>query len=193
MTDCLNIIRHMQAMVDNLLALARLEGGQSTLRPEAIHLAELLEVIWQPLAHRARERGITNTKQVPSDLVCTSDRDILIIVFTNLLTNAAEYTDDGGRIEVTATQAGGSIELAIANTGSRLSEEEERHVFDRFWRGDASRTGTGTHCGLGLALVQRAVASLGGTVVASVGDSIFTVRVTLPAAPAKATPSILSA
>jgi signal transduction histidine kinase len=181
MTDCLSIIGHMQAMADTLLALARLEGGQKTLRPEAIRLAGLFEDIWRPFADRVRERGIADVWHVPPELVCTSDRDILIMIVTNLLANAAVYTNDGGRIEVTAGQAGASIELKFANTGSRLSDEDARHVFDRFWRGDASRTDTGIHGGLGLALVRRAVALLGGKVDASVGGDVFTVRVTLPA------------
>jgi len=179
--DTLDIVRHMQAMVDNLLALARLEAGQVTLRPEAVGLAELLDTCWRPLAEAVRARGITYTTGVPADLACTADRASLSLVLANLLANAAEYANDGGRIEVAGGWAAGRVELAISNTGCRLSEEQASHVFERFWRGDSARTGTGVHCGLGLALVQRMVVALGGTVSAGVSDGVFTIRLVLPA------------
>jgi two-component system OmpR family sensor kinase len=58
------------------------------------------------------------------------------------------------------------------------------HVFERFWRGDSARAATGVHCGLGLALVQRAVTAFGGTVDVGVAGGLFAVRVRLPAAKA---------
>ena len=54
-------------------------------------------------------------------------------------------------------------------------------MFERFWRGDTSRAGTGVHFGLGLALAQRVVESLGGTAAASAAGGTFTIRLTLPA------------
>jgi two-component system sensor histidine kinase QseC len=182
MTECLDIVGHMQTMVDNLLALARLEGRQTALRFETLLLGELIEAIWRPMSVTARRRGIAVKTDLPADLACHADRDILAMTLTNLLANASEYTDDGGRIEVIARRQGESVELALANTGCRLSAEDARHVFERFWRADPSRTDTGLHCGLGLVLVQRAVTSLGGTVAAGVADGVFTVRLVLPAA-----------
>jgi signal transduction histidine kinase len=73
-----------------------------------------------------------------------------------------------------------SLSISVANTGCRLSEEEARHVFERFWRGDAARTDTGVHCGLGLALVQRATTALHGTVAATVTDGTFSVHLAIP-------------
>lgn len=183
MSDCLEIIGRMQSMVDNLLALARLEGGQMMIRPEAVCLGELVETTWRSLADQARKRGIADERHVSPDLACVADRDIMIMILTNLLGNAAEYTNDGGRIEIVARRAGETVELVIANSGCNISEEDVQQVFERFWRGDSSRTGTGIHCGLGLALVQRAVASLGGAVTAGVNDGTFTVRLTFPAPP----------
>jgi two-component system heavy metal sensor histidine kinase CusS len=183
MTECLHIIRHMQEMVDNLLTLARLEGGQTALRIEPVIVGELLQATLRPFADKARSRGIAIESRVSGGLVCTTDHNSLAMIFTILLANAAEYTNDGGRIEIVARRLGASVELTIANTGCRLSQEEARHVFERFWRGDASRTGTGIHCGLGLPLVHRAAASIGGTVTADVDDGMFTVRLMLPAVP----------
>ena len=170
-------------MVDNLLTLARLEGGQTALHIETIRVSQLIESASQPLTDKARARGITVENLVSKDLTCGVDRDTLTMIFMTLFANAAEYTNDSGHVEVAAKQLGKSIELTIANTGCLLSQDEVRHVFERFWRGDASRSDTGIHCGLGLALVRRATASIGGTATASVADGTFTVRLILPATP----------
>ena len=76
------------------------------------------------------------------------------MVLSNLLANASEYTNDGGRIRVEAHFIGEQVELTIANTGCSLTPEQIAQVFDCFWRGDSSRQDAGVHCGLGLALVQ---------------------------------------
>jgi signal transduction histidine kinase len=184
MTECLDIIRHMQAMIDNLLALARLDGGQTTLDPNTVLLCEAIEIAFRPLADKAQERGIKVNNLVPADLACTADRDNLVVTLTVLLTNAVEYTNDDGWIEIAAKQAGESVELTVANSGCALSEDEARQVFDRFWRGDAARTNTGIHCGLGLAIAKRIVTSLGGTITASVNGETLIMRILFPVLPA---------
>ena len=186
-SDCLEIVRRMQAMVDNLFALARMESGQTAFDPRALDLQELVEAAWSPVAERIQQRGITATKRIPAGLACTADRDIMRTILSNILDNAAEYTNDAGHIKVEGTRDGGSVILTIENTGCRLSETAAHQVFDRFWRGDSSRAETGLHCGLGLALVQRAVSSLGGIVTAEAKEGVFSVHVALPASPACAT------
>jgi signal transduction histidine kinase len=100
------------------------------------------------------------------------------MILSNLFANAAEYADEGGRFEIAADRSPAAVTLRVANTGCRLSCGDAEHVFERFWRGDSSRSDTGIHSGLGLALVQRAVAALGGEVSASVNDGAFSVCLT---------------
>ena len=89
--------------------------------------------------------------------------------------------DDGGSIWATGRTADVAIELTLANTGCKLSREDVSHVFGSFWRGDSSRAETGVRCGLGLALVQRLVRALGGSVSATVDDNgVFAVQIKLP-------------
>jgi heavy metal sensor kinase len=182
--ESLQIVDHMQAIASDLLTLARLEGGQVPLRPEPVPLRQEIERLWRPLARTAEARAVRFEVHVPADLAAAADGELLALVVSNLLANAAEYADSGGRIEVSGCADDGKAALVFSNTGCRLSAEDVRHVFERFWRGDASRA-AGVHCGLGLALVQRAVAVLGGEVSAEVTpDGVFTVRLTLlPAAP----------
>jgi two-component system sensor histidine kinase QseC len=179
--DCREIARQTHGMTENLLALARFEGGQVTLRPEPVRLAELVETLWRPHAPQAQARKITFEIDVPPDLACNTDREILAIVLANLLANAAEYTNDGGRIAVAGRTRDADVQLTFRNTGCTLAAADVSRVLDRFWRGDSARAATGTHCGLGLSLVDRAVQALGGSITVEADGGLFVAAVTLPA------------
>ena len=183
LSDCLKIAERMGAMVECLLILSRLETQQMTLSRERIGLATLIESCRQGISEKARARSLSCENTVGDELACTSDREYLAVVFANLLDNAVEYADEGGRIEISGRQAGHLVEVAVANTGCDLTGEQVSHVFDRFWRADKARSEAGVHCGLGLSLVHRAVEALGGAATATVdADGTFRVTVSLPTA-----------
>ncbi len=184
LSDCLAISKNMQRMMDNLLALARLDARQMTFHCDRIQLAEAVNSCWRPFAARALQRGIAFENSIPAEMTCQSDRECLSIVLANLLDNAVEYTNQSGQIWTTARHMDDSVQITVANTGCRLTEEEISQVFDCFWRADSSRTETGVHCGLGLALVHKIIKALGGHATASAQNTgIFTVQLTLPVTP----------
>jgi two-component system, OmpR family, heavy metal sensor histidine kinase CusS len=180
--ECLEITRAMESLVNTLLRLARTDFDPTLFRRERITLVDLANTCWQLCSNKASQRGLTFESTLPVDLTCTSDPDGLRLVFSNLFDNAVDYTEDGGRIDVTGHRTDNTVEIRIANTGCQLSSEQVDQVFDAFWRADASRTDTGVHFGLGLSLVRRTVLALGGTVTAEVDPSgVFAVRLVLPA------------
>jgi signal transduction histidine kinase len=184
--DCLEITQGMQSVVNRLLMLARLDARQISFKREPVRLAELVNSCWRPFADRGQERQIVFENCIPTETTCQSDPEHLSMVFSNLLDNAVEYADAGGRIWTTAHRTEGSAEITVSNTGCRLPPEQVSHVFDFFWRGDSSRPDTGAHCGLGLALVQRLVMALGGNTTAELQEGgVFTMRLILPITPWK--------
>ncbi len=122
---------------------------------------------------------------LPERATITSAREQLRIVIGNIIDNAVRYTPVGGALSITcAVDADGlAIELINATDGTLL---DASRVFEPFWRGDSARSG-GTHCGLGLALVQRLVRCLGGSAAAEVTATPprFRIRIRLPG-PARA-------
>ena len=101
------------------------------------------------------------------------------MVITNLLDNAVTYAPVGSVITVVVDAVGDRIRLTIANPSDGTLTDTSA-VFEPFWRGDTART-AGLHCGLGLALVQRLVVLMGGTVRAELdGERSFVITVTLP-------------
>jgi signal transduction histidine kinase len=179
--DVRGIARQMRSMIENLLTLARLDAGQAPLPQEPIELCAMVARAWRSCEPTATARGLTFHNDVPQDFRCSVERTALVIVLSNLLENAVQYTDEGGQIWVTARCSDGVTELAVANSGCTLTGEQVNRVFDRFWRSDASRKETSLHVGLGLSLAQRIAQSWEGTATATVDRAgIFRIHVAWP-------------
>ncbi len=176
LSDCLDVCLPMQTMVDNLLALARADAGQLELLVEPVDLDELLKESWAPFDARAAEHRLRVEWAVDSAAALRTDRGTLRLILQNLLGNAVAYADPGGLVRIESHERDGRLELIVANSGSKLTPEQAAHVFERFWRGDAARTDVGLHCGLGLALCQKLMGLLAGSIsVESAVGGMFTV------------------
>ncbi len=181
LSDCLAIASGMQAMVNNLLALARIETQSVTFRRDTINLADMVTSCWRPFSARAADKKLTFQNRLPAALTCSSDPDHLSMAVSNLLDNAVEYADHRGLVSVDGRKTNGSIEITFANTGCRLTTDQLPQAFDCFWRNDPARTNTANHCGLGLPLVKKIVTALGGRASAELqSDGMFSIRITLP-------------
>lgn len=179
--QCLGVTRSMHAMVDSLLVLARADAGSLAVSSKSFDLEALVEESWRSFAQRAARR---NLRFVPTGAlagqICT-DREKLRQVLHNLFDNAVSYADDGGQIEISASATDEAISMTFSNTGSRLTQDEADRACERFWRGDAARTETGAHCGLGLSIVRELVALMRGQIrVRSSLGGQFIVEITLP-------------
>jgi signal transduction histidine kinase len=146
LADAHTVTLQLGALVDNLLMLARLDAGQLPVTPSEVDLRELVDECWKPHAATAAARGLTFRNRIDASAIV--DREKLRVILGNLLANAAEYTEAGGWIEVNAQ---GAL-IAVSDSGPALPDVTK--IFDRLWRGDVSRTGTGVHCGIGLALAK---------------------------------------
>ena len=178
---CLAIVVEMQGMVDNLLALARFESGQTAVERRPFALDDLARECWAPFAARAAERELAVARRL-EDASALGDAEKLRIVLRNLFANAVEHCDARGSIEIETGAAGRRTTLRVANSGCAIAPEEAALVFDRFWRGDAARSGGGAHCGLGLSLSREIVQRVGGSIEARVEQGgRFVVELSLPA------------
>lgn len=155
----------LRKMADQLLMLSSLEQG-NRLPPVPTDLAPLLYELSEEMMpiFRAREQKLI--LEVPSHLpkVLVNAEQVRIIV-RNLLDNAAKYTQNGGQIEMKAEAQEGHLVIAVQDNGPGISDETLPHIFERFYRGDRSRSRTAeSGSGLGLALVKELVTINGGTI-----------------------------
>jgi signal transduction histidine kinase len=140
-----------------LLTLARAHAGQERPRAELVEVSALLEEIALDVNPTP---GVTVTVEAPPDVDALVNPDLLEQVIRNLADNAAKHTRSG-RIVLRAYTVGRNVRVEVEDTGVGMSAETQRHVFDRFYRGQ-DRDAEGF--GLGLAIVRQAVRSLGGRV-----------------------------
>lgn len=177
--SCLEIAEGMGRLVNTLLALSRLESEQISLDIQSINLTGMIDDCRGVFADKVNDKKLTFENLVGDDVCCACDKDHLRMIVSNILDNAVEYCDGGGSIRVEAEMIGDSIILLVSNPCCGFCDEDVSRVFDFFWRGDAARTDTGMHCGIGLAVVRKVSEVLGVKVEAGVRDGIFTIGLTL--------------
>ena len=165
----------LRGMADDLLHLARGEAHQPAVR-DAVDLTTLLQDVTDSLTPLAEAKGLSIACEAPHQLIVRGDSDSLIRLFVNLLDNAIKYTERGGII-VRTIIVNDHTEVIIADTGIGIAADQLPRLFDRFYRGETSRTTHGT--GLGLAIARDIVRAHGGGIeVQSVigAGTTFTVR-----------------
>jgi two-component system, NtrC family, sensor histidine kinase KinB len=173
-------------IVENLLNLARFEQGRRQLDFEPNDPAEILRTAADIVRSRAHDKGIDLVVDAVVGLPRIAvDPVRLQTALNNLLDNAIEHTDRGGRVTLQAETHQGSVVLTVADNGHGIPPEALPHVFEKFFRvpGRSRREGTG----LGLAIVHEIVVAHGGTIecISPPGQGT-TFRMTLPAAEAAA-------
>jgi two-component system OmpR family sensor kinase len=152
----------MSLLVEDLLLLARLDEGRP-LEREAVDLAAVVAEAVETARTLEPERPI-ELEAVPA--VVTGDRDRLRQIVDNLLANVRAHTPEGAPVSVTVSRANGTAEIAVADSGPGLGDEQSTQVFERFYRADSSRARASGGVGLGLSIVTAVAEAHGGTVSA---------------------------
>ncbi len=169
----------MSRLVEDLLLLARSDQGAPP-ELEAVDIGELIEDAVEGARAAYPHRRID--AEAPAAPTVQADRDQLLRVLRNLITNAAVHTSDAGPIRVSGQLEGDELVLRVADAGPGLPADEAPHVFERFWRADKARTRARGGSGLGLAIVASIVQAHRGTVrFDSTVERGSTVTVRLPA------------
>jgi two-component system sensor histidine kinase BaeS len=160
----------LERIVGDLLDLARLESGGLTLSCGAVPAAQLFRRVADRHERDMIEKQVTLETSVAPDLAdvwCDPAR--LEQALQNLVANALRHTPEGGQIALEAERAGEGVRLVVRDTGPGIPEDHLPHIFDRFYKTDASRTDpySKSGSGLGLSIVKAIVERHGGTVGAA--------------------------
>ncbi len=160
--------RRMARLVDDLLDVSRITRGAIELREETVRVAALVDRAVEQVRPLLEERGHRLKLDLPETPVSLrGDPTRLEQVLSNLLINAAKYTDVGGRISVTVRRDGADVLISVRDNGVGMSAELKDRVFDLFVQSPESGVRAPGGLGVGLTLVRRLVELHGGSVEAS--------------------------
>jgi len=175
---CQRAAQRMRRLIESLLELARLDAGQETMKRMRFDVTQVVRDCAELIRPLADERHVKIHFDSPK-LDCEGDPERIAQVITNLLTNAINYNREQGEVRVAIERKDGASVLTVSDSGQGITPEDLPHIFDRFYRGDTSRTNSSGSSGLGLAITKAIVEAHGGTIEVSseVGKgTTFTVR-----------------
>jgi len=149
-------INRLSRLVEDLLELSKLDAKQIKPKPEQFSISELTQDVVLKFKPKAEKQNIMIRTDFPKGIP-TVEADIGMIerALSNLLENALIYTQEKGKVSVEIKDKESKVSVKVSDNGQGISEMDLPHVFDRFYRGDKSRTSEGT--GLGLAITKKII------------------------------------
>jgi len=159
----------MSQLINSLLDLARLDITDDIKQVDDVDVSKTVSDVYESVKQLASKRGLKLTKKLAKVTVRSDELKIRQILMV-LLENAIKYTDDDGKIMVTAEDSGKQVVISVANTHAEKIDADK--LFDRFYRADSSRTSDGH--GLGLSIAQALAGSIDGTIDAKQADETVT-------------------
>jgi histidine kinase len=169
---------HMEAdrlnrLVDDLQELSRVEAHAYELDIRPLDVSTLMQTVTKRLAPQFETRGVVLEVELPPDLPrVLADEDRIVQVLTNVTGNALQHTPENGEVIIAAKQINGEVQISVHDTGIGISREHLPHIFDRFYRVDASRSRSrraGGGSGIGLTIARALVEAHGTRIWAESG------------------------
>lgn len=160
-------VQRMSALVDDILVISRMDHKHNNAQAVKVD-TKLLDVInmivtrLQPLAQKASV-SITISEKIP-ETHFVFNQELLITALSNIIKNAIVYNKPGGTVLVDIRQEKNKLSIIVSDSGVGISVEDQKRIFDRFYRVDKSRTRQTGGNGLGLSIAQSAIKELGGTI-----------------------------
>ena len=160
-------VNQMVRLIDDLLDISRITNGKLLLRRERVSVAVVLDVAVEATATLIGQRAhALIVVPIVDPMHLDGDPTRLVQIFTNLLTNAAKYTETGGIITVTAVRDGADVVVSVADSGIGIPSHMTRQIFEMFSQVDRTLEKTTGGLGIGLALGKGLVEMHGGTIEA---------------------------
>ena len=154
-------ISHLNALLEDFLSLGRLEEGKTVIQESAFNLDELITGIIEELEPFKKSGQVVKFKHA-GNTVITTDKKLLKNIIINLLNNAFKFSDENKIISIKSVVEKNKIIISIKDEGIGISSEDQKHLFESFYRGKNAQNIQGT--GLGLHIVKRYIRLLNGDI-----------------------------
>ena len=167
--------KRLADLTNTLVMLSRMEEGQNSFRKIEFPLSDMVEEVCHTFQAPAKIQEKSLTSTIEPMISMKGDEKAIRGLITILLDNAVKYTNINGQISVTLEKKKNRICLSVFNTTEFISKEQIPHLFDRFYRTDASRNSSKGGSGIGLSIVKKIMEDHGGKVWATSKENIGTV------------------
>ncbi len=153
----------LAALINDLLDVEKIEAGKMQIRQEPVDVAVILREVVATFRLEAERKGLGFREEIADRLVVTGDRDRLIQVFANLVSNAIKYTSHG-EVGVRASRRDGRVAVVVHDTGIGIAAEDRPQLFTKFFRSSDTAVRDAGGTGLGLVIVKGIVERHGGSI-----------------------------
>ena len=153
--SCQEEVDRLNSVVEDLLLMTRIDGNAWSVKLQTVDLAEVLSDVTPALQSLAEKSGHRCTIAVPAPLWVRGYETLLFRLIFNLGENAVKYTPAGGTIDINLKSSDGTAILEVDDNGPGIPADQQELIYERLYRGDAAREGSGS--GLGLALVRSII------------------------------------
>jgi signal transduction histidine kinase len=152
-------------MVNDMLDISRIESGNMRFRKEMLDIGEIINSAIETMKKQSEEKKINITTDIPIDLLkINADKDKLIQVFINLLSNALKFTPNGGNVEIKVFESEKYIEVCVKDDGIGIPPDKINKIFNKFYQIDNTSARPYGGSGLGLAITKSIMEGHGGTI-----------------------------
>jgi PAS domain S-box-containing protein len=160
-----NNAERLVALVNDLLDISRIESGRIRLKREPVDLRQVVDAVTATMQQKLQEKNQTLTVDIAPDAAeVMGDRDKLVQVLTNYVSNAYKYSPEGASIRIEITRQDDHARVAVIDNGFGISQEAQEQLFTKFYRVDTSLTSAIGGTGLGLSIVKQIIETMGGEV-----------------------------
>ena len=161
----LNESDRMTHIVQDLLTLSRFDSGRSELKLAPFSFPQAVHDVYDAILMEAQRHGHTVTLDMPDGLPeIVGDRERILQVMMNVVSNSIKYTPDGGKIRISAGQWPGKVWMEVADNGIGIPAEDRDRIFERFYRVDKARSRESGGTGLGLSIAKEIIDRHEGTI-----------------------------
>lgn len=164
LNSCYEEVVRLSKLVKNLEQLNRLENDMPAIEKSLFNLGSLVSSLVESFKPMLLEKDLSIITMIEPDVEITADRDKISQIVINLLSNAHKYTHPGGRIVVAVKKDKKNAYIIVRDTGMGISEQDLPHIFDRFYRGEKSRSRETGGSGIGLTIAKAIVDAHAGTI-----------------------------
>jgi two-component system sensor histidine kinase SenX3 len=151
--------KRLSALVKDIIQLSRVQAAETTINTELIDLEPVVRDAIDRNAFKAERRNVNIECVAVKDVRVFGDEEMLAVAIKNIIENAIVYSPEGSKVAVTLTKNGGVAEIAVTDSGVGISKQDQKRIFERFYRTDPARSRQTGGTGLGLSIVKHVIES----------------------------------